>query len=53
MIMALGDCHDLIKQIEPESIDLILTDPPYNTTKNDWDQPLDWTMLWLEFARIC
>ena len=53
MIMKIGDCHELIKFVESESIDLILTDPPYNTTKNDWDQPLDWTMLWVEFARIC
>lgn len=36
-----GDCLELIKQIEDKSIDLILTDPPYNTgmkasTSKDW-----------------
>lgn len=25
----LGDCFDLMKEIENESIDMILTDPPY------------------------
>jgi site-specific DNA-methyltransferase (adenine-specific)/modification methylase len=29
----LGDCLDIMKTIEPESIDLILTDPPYNVSK--------------------
>lgn len=28
-----GDCLDLIKEIKDESIDLIVTDPPYPTTK--------------------
>ena len=33
----LGDCLELLKDIESESIDLILTDPPYNTTDCKWD----------------
>lgn len=29
-----GDCFDLIKEVETDSIDLILTDPPYNLAKH-------------------
>ena len=49
----LGDCLELLKTIESESIDLILTDPPYNTTDCKWDkQPIDWNILKAEFMRI-
>jgi len=49
----LGDCLELLKTIESESIDLILTDPPYNTTDCKWDkQPIDWNILKEEFLRI-
>jgi site-specific DNA-methyltransferase (adenine-specific)/modification methylase len=29
-----GDCFDLIKEIETNTVDLILTDPPYNLAKH-------------------
>ncbi len=29
-----GDCFDLIKEVRTDSIDLILTDPPYNLAKH-------------------
>ncbi len=29
-----GDCFDLIKEVKSSSIDLILTDPPYNLSKH-------------------
>ena len=49
----LGDCLELLKGIDGNSIDLILTDPPYNTTDCKWDkQPIDWNVLKSEFLRI-
>jgi DNA modification methylase len=30
-----GDCLDVMKNIEPLSIDLILTDTPYNISKEN------------------
>jgi len=33
-----GDCRQLIKRITPNSVDLIILDPPYNTTKAEWDK---------------
>lgn len=38
-----GDCLELMKDIPDESIDMILCDLPYGTTRNKWDSviPLD------------
>lgn len=47
------DCHDGLKKIPNQSVDLVLTDPHYATTKNKWDQPLNWEAIWLELRRIC
>jgi len=49
----LGDCINIMKDIDDNSIDMILTDLPYNATRNKWDQiiiPLD--LLWFEYKRI-
>jgi site-specific DNA-methyltransferase (adenine-specific) len=33
-----GDCLELLNKVEDKSIELILTDPPYNIGKADWDK---------------
>ena len=33
-----GDCLEVMKDIEDKSIDLIITDPPYNIKKAEWDK---------------
>ena len=33
----LGDCLELMKDIPDHSIDMILCDMPFGTTKNSWD----------------
>jgi site-specific DNA-methyltransferase (adenine-specific) len=49
----LGDCYELMNGIPNGSIDLVLTDPPYNTTECNWDKlPIDLTTLWIELKRI-
>lgn len=48
----LGNCEDYLTDIPSSSIDLILTDPPYGTTKNKWDSALDWSFIWQELNRI-
>ena len=42
----LGDCLELYKNIEPKSIDLILTDLPYGTTACKWDTIIPFAQLW-------
>ena len=41
-----GDCLELMKNIPDKSVDLILCDPPYGTTKNKWDSPIDLQGMW-------
>ena len=47
-----GDIHQVIKSIEENSIDLIYTNPPFGSTENKWDIPLDWDYLWPEIWRV-
>lgn len=42
----LGDCLDLIKQIDSQSVNLIIADPPYNIKKDTWDRIPDY-INWL------
>lgn len=51
----LADCFDLLPEIEPASVDLIFTDPPYISALNDlndWNDGLDWNQLAIEFDRV-
>lgn len=62
-----GDCMEELKKLEDESVDLILTDPPYGTIKglriekpegyaenkrNDWDDVVDIPTMLTEFHRV-
>jgi len=42
-----ADCFDILPMFEEKSIDLILTDMPYNITPCNWDkQPIDINKMW-------
>ena len=41
-----GDCLELMEQIEDESIDLVLSDPPFGMTANKWDYFIPFYELW-------
>ncbi len=47
-----GDCFELMKEIPDKSIDMILADLPYGTTRNKWDEVLPFNALWKEYERI-
>lgn len=47
-----GDCFDEMKKIETGSVDMVLTDPPYGTTRNSWDNIIDPAKMMSEFRRI-
>lgn len=48
-----GDCLEVMKDIKPNSIDLILADLPYGTTRrNKWDIVIPFESLWGEYERI-
>lgn len=48
-----GDCLELMKDIPDKSIDMILCDLPYGTTRNKWDSVIPVKALWCEYKRIC
>jgi len=37
-----GDCIEVMKSIKPNSVDLIIADPPYNIKKAKWDKVPDY-----------
>ena len=47
-----GDCLELMKEIPDGSVDMILCDLPFGTTKNPWDVPLPFEPLWEQYNRI-
>lgn len=47
-----GDTLEEMKKIEDKSIDLILVDLSYGTTKNKWDVIIPFENLWKEYNRI-
>lgn len=46
------DCLIGMKDIPDKSIDMILCDLPYGTTKNKWDSLIDLDLLWKQYMRI-
>jgi site-specific DNA-methyltransferase (adenine-specific) len=47
-----GDCLELMKDIPDNSIDMVLTDPPYGTTACKWDTVIDFDLMWAQLKRI-
>ena len=47
-----GDCLEKMKNITDKSVDMILCDLPYGTTKNKWDSIIPLEPLWEQYERI-
>ncbi len=47
-----GDCLELMKDIPDKSVNLVLADLPYGTTKNKWDILIPFEKLWNQYERI-
>ena len=50
--LMLGDCLERMKEIPDGSVDLILTDHPYQTTKCKWDSMIPLDKMWEQLKRI-
>lgn len=46
------DCLVGLQRLPDQSVQLILTDPPYNTTTCAWDKALPHDPMWTQFKRI-
>lgn len=47
-----GDCLEQMKRLPSDSIQLIYWDPPFASTRNFWDEKLDWPKLFSEAFRL-
>ena len=47
-----ADCMDILPLIPDKSVQLILADLPYGTTRAKWDSVLNLNKLWVEYERI-
>ena len=47
-----GDCITEMNNIPDKSIDMILCDLPYGTTKCSWDIIIPFDKLWEQYSRI-
>ena len=48
----LGDCLEIMNNIDDSSVDMILCDLPYGTTKCSWDILIPFDKLWEQYNRI-
>ena len=48
-----GECLELMKEIPDGSVDMVLCDLPYGTTRNKWDAIIPFDELWSSYNRIC
>ena len=48
-----ADCFDLLPELDDNSIDVVITDPPYGTTDHKWDAPFDLDLWWKHINRVC
>ena len=51
--LALGDCLEVMGEIEDGSVDMLLTDLPYGTTACKWDSVIPMDLLWGHYYRVC
>ena len=47
-----GDCLEIMKDIPDKSVDMILCDLPYGTTRCKWDIIIPLDILWKQYERI-
>lgn len=48
-----GDCLELMREIPNGSVDMVLCDLPYGTTRNAWDNVIPLEPLWEQWHRVC
>tara|TARA_R110001606_G_scaffold22406_1_gene77061 strand:+ start:37 stop:921 length:885 start_codon:yes stop_codon:yes gene_type:complete len=48
-----GDCLEVMKDLDENSIDLMFADLPYGQTSCDWDTLINLELFWKEINRVC
>lgn len=52
-VLILADCLDAMRALPDASVDMVLCDLPYGTTRNKWDSVIPFDRLWSEYRRVC
>lgn len=47
-----GDCLEVMRTLDENSVDMILCDLPYGCTRNEWDKKLPFDELWEQYHRV-
>jgi len=47
-----GDCLEVMKDIDDESIDMVMADPPYQITQCHWDSIIPLEPMWVQLKRV-
>lgn len=47
-----GDCLEVMATLPDDSVDAVITDPPYGTTACKWDSVIPFEPMWKELKRI-
>lgn len=53
LLLMQGDCLEKMKEIPDGSVDMVLCDLPYGTTRNQWDAVIPFQPLWEQYHRVC
>lgn len=48
-----GDCLEVMKELDDDSVDLLFADLPYGQTSCKWDCLIDLDLFWKEVNRVC
>lgn len=51
-MLMLGDCLELMPSLPTGSVDMVLADLPFGTTRQHWDKVIDPVALWREYRRV-
>lgn len=47
------ECLTTLRRLADGSVDLLLQDPPFGVTQNEWDVKPDLEIMWPEWIRVC
>ena len=47
-----GDCLEIMPLLQEQSVDAVITDPPYGTTACKWDTVIPFDEMWYEINNL-
>jgi len=47
-----GDCLDILPTLPAQSVDAVITDPPFGTTRCKWDSAIPFDAMWPQLKRV-